>query len=273
MNSGLLSVLLRDMEKKIKAAFFDIDGTLVSFNTHAVPESAREALKTLRENGILVFIATGRPFVQINNLDGLEFDGWITLNGALCLDAARNPVAKNPIPDEDVRALIRYIAENPCPVVYVSQDAVTLTHIDDRVRELLAMVNVPPPTLMSLEEAVGREALQISLYVDEAKEKEVLREALRNCDGSRWNPMFADFNAKGSTKASGIDLMGAYFGFDASEAIAFGDGGNDIPMLRRAGIGVAMGNARDEVKREADYVTASVDEDGVWQALHHFGLI
>ena len=55
--------------------------------------------------------------------------------------------------------------------------------------------------------------------------------------------------------------------------MAFGDGGNDIPMLRHVGIGVAMGNAENDVKQVADYVTASVDEDGIEKALRHFGVI
>ena len=58
----------------IKAIFFDIDGTLVSFKTHRVPESTKQALKELREKGIKVFIATGRPKLLINNLEDLEFD-------------------------------------------------------------------------------------------------------------------------------------------------------------------------------------------------------
>ena len=63
------------------------------------------------------------------------------------------------------------------------------------------------------------------------------------------------------------------FGFKLEETMAFGDGGNDIGMLRHAGIGVAMGNANDEVKAAADYITASVDEDGIYKALKHFGVI
>ena len=62
-------------------------------------------------------------------------------------------------------------------------------------------------------------------------------------------------------------------GISVRETMAFGDGHNDIEMLRFAGIGVAMGNASDEVKGAADYVTDSVDEDGIALALQHFGLI
>ena len=68
----------------VKAIFFDIDGTLVSFETHKIPASTHEALKALRDKGIKIFIATGRPQCLINNLGDLEFDGYITVNGSYC---------------------------------------------------------------------------------------------------------------------------------------------------------------------------------------------
>ena len=58
-----------------------------------------------------------------------------------------------------------------------------------------------------------------------------------------------------------------------NECMAFGDGGNDIAMLQHAGIGVAMGNAEDDVKQYADYITDSVDEDGIFKALKHLNII
>ena len=70
----------------IKAVFFDIDGTLVSFKTHRVPPSTVQALERLRARGIKLFIATGRHHADLNNLGGLAFDGYITLNGQYCYD-------------------------------------------------------------------------------------------------------------------------------------------------------------------------------------------
>ena len=89
----------------------------------------------------------------------------------------------------------------------------------------------------------------------------------------RWNPDFADITPKGVTKHQGIDVFCKHFGLQLEETMAFGDGGNDIPMLRHAGIGVAMGNAVEEAKAVADYVTTDVDAEGVAQALKHFGVI
>jgi P-type E1-E2 ATPase len=67
--------------------------------------------------------------------------------------------------------------------------------------------------------------------------------------------------------------MTEYLGLDSRHTIAFGDGGNDSSMIRTAGIGIAMGNALDSLKQEADYVTTSVDEDGILKALQHYHLI
>ena len=89
----------------------------------------------------------------------------------------------------------------------------------------------------------------------------------------RWHPAFVDVTAKGNTKQNGIDQIIRHFGIKLEETMAFGDGGNDISMLRHAGIGVAMGNAKEEVKQAADYVTASIDDDGIAKALKHFGII
>lgn len=93
--------------QNIKAIFFDIDGTLVSFQTHGVPSSAARAIETLRSRGTKVFIATGRPFYQIINLGELRFDGYVTLNGAWCIDAQGEVIFSNPIPHEDLEAVNR----------------------------------------------------------------------------------------------------------------------------------------------------------------------
>ena len=89
----------------------------------------------------------------------------------------------------------------------------------------------------------------------------------------RWHPAFTDITSGEADKGKGLQVMAEYLGLDISETMAFGDGGNDISIIREAGIGVAMGNANEEVKAMADYVTSSVDEDGVKNALVHFGII
>ena len=92
----------------IKAVFFDIDGTLVSFNTHKIPKSVFEALKLLKKNGIKIFIATGRGKDGLYVLEDLEFDGYITLNGQYCYNRD-GIIYENTIVKEDLKALIDYL--------------------------------------------------------------------------------------------------------------------------------------------------------------------
>lgn len=91
----------------IKALFFDIDGTLVSFNTHKIPDSTIQAIEQAKEKGIQVYISTGRPFSLINNIDEIShlIDGYITVNGAYCF-IGEQVISCSPIPVEDVLTLI-----------------------------------------------------------------------------------------------------------------------------------------------------------------------
>ena len=83
----------------IKAAFFDIDGTLFSHTMHKIPDSARKAVHLLKENGVKVFLATGRGIRTLKKVSwgDLVFDGYITLNGQICLDARENVLFEAPI--------------------------------------------------------------------------------------------------------------------------------------------------------------------------------
>lgn len=118
----------------------------------------------------------------------------------------------------------------------------------------------------------GQKILQMSPIVSAEEEREILAR-LTDVESGRWSPDFSDLTARGVNKARGLEAVAADRGIDISETMAFGDGGNDLPIVRRAGIGVAMGNAGEALRRAADYVTTSVDADGVSNALRHFGVI
>lgn len=258
----------------IKAIFFDIDGTLLSFKTHAVPQSTIDAINAVRAQGIKVFLATGRLKKQVQDLGGLEFDGFITVNGAYCVITDNEVIFKRLIPKEELNSLIAY-QENVTQFSYafMVQEGSFVNDVNDAVTNIARLVEVPVPPVRNLREMVEDEVLQVNLYVDKELEERIMEEAFVSCSASRWHPTFADVNIKGIDKSTGIDKFLEYYDIDKSETMAFGDGGNDIEMLKHVGIGVAMGNAGDNVKAVADYITDSVDEDGVANALRHFGLI
>lgn len=127
------------------------------------------------------------------------------------------------------------------------------------------------PTI-SFEEATSKEIIQMTPFITEEEEKEICP-SIPTCEIGRWYPAFADITAKGDTKQKGMDEIIRYFDIKLEETMSFGDGGNDISMLRHAAIGVAMGQAKEDVKAAADYVTAPIDEDGISKAMKHFGII
>lgn len=256
----------------IKAVFFDIDGTLVSFKTHRVPDSAKRAIAALRAKGVRVFIASGRQLLAINNLEDLQFDGYVTLNGGYCI-VGEQVIYKHSMPSEDMVSLVQYMEEREnFPCIFVHENAFCINYTDERTDEVFRLLNFPQPPTLPLREAATGDIFQLVAFFTKEQEKAIMA-VMPHCEATRWNPLFSDVIQKGSSKQVGVDKMLDYFGISLDESMAFGDGGNDVLMLKHVGIGVAMGNAEDEVKRAADYVTDSVDEDGVEKALRHFGVI
>ena len=260
-----------------KALFFDIDGTLVSFRTHEVPASTIEALADAKAAGHHIFIATGRPRVLINNLDALQkrklIDGYVTMNGAYCF-VGEEIIYKSAIYAPDVRRVATYCFERNIPCIVVGEHTISVCQPDERVHRIFneyLKVTIPIPAATTDEAIGGKEVFQLSPFITTAEEREI-GPHITHCEIGRWHPAFTDITAKGNTKQKGIDEICRHFGIHLEDTIAFGDGGNDIPMLRHAGIGIAMGNANDEVKAAADYVTTSVDEDGIAQAIKHLSL-
>ena len=256
----------------IKALFFDIDGTLVSFQTHRIPDSTVQAIRQAKELGIKVFISTGRPFSLINNLQEISelIDGYITVNGAYCF-IGEQVISCSPIPEEDVRTLIRQADEMNFACMVVGEKDLIMYNSNEKVDYIFRqMLNVHGMKESRLLDALwAHPILQLTPVISEEEERQIMPR-LPHCVFSRWYPDFADITAQGTDKGRGLRAFMAFLGLKKEETMAFGDGGNDIPIVREAGIGVAMGNANESLKAVADYVTAGVDEEGIRKALEHF---
>lgn len=257
----------------IKAVFFDIDGTLISFKTGKIPESTQHALKKLREKEIKVIVATGRSINSLHHIGHLEFDGFITFNGAYCVTASRELISRNTIDSSDIQSLIGYAAEAPLSYSLMYENKVEINDATPEVVGMYAHVNLPVPPIHDKDHIDLENVLQANIFLRPEAEAEFMGKVMPKSISSRWTPLFADVNAGGITKQLGIENFCRYFGIDTSATMAFGDGGNDITMLKFVKIGVAMGNANEQVKEIADFVTGEVDEHGIEQALTHFGLL
>ena len=124
----------------IKALFLDIDGTLVSFETHRVGSPTRNALAEARRRGLLLFIATGRHRCDLNNLGDLAFDGYVTLNGQYCYDA-RGVIYRRSIDPNDIRTAVGLIEREPFPCLFIEEDRMYINCADDNFRAAQRLLN------------------------------------------------------------------------------------------------------------------------------------
>ena len=257
----------------IKAVFFDIDGTLLSHKTNSVPDSARRALEALREKGVLTFIATGRHLPELKKLrplDGLRFDGYVTLNGQYCCND-EGVICHCPIDRRDIATLLDYLKEHPHPCILVEKDRMYINFHNDHVARVQAAIHSDMPELGDLDRGYREPIYQVILYMKESTLDQLPH--MPNIKLTFWNMGGADLIPASGGKAAGIARVLEHYGIDRSETMAFGDGHNDVDMFSAVGIAVAMGNACKAAKEAAHYITDRVDEDGIFHALKHFGVL
>jgi hypothetical protein len=262
----------------IKAAFFDIDGTLLSFKTHRVSAGTVRAFRTLHNRGVRTIISSGRPMILIPEMP-VSFDAYITMNGGLVfvgdlkgangeqITSDDKVLLSNPIPHEDSERWLDFAKEhNLCTMVFTKDEmmAAQLDPIGLKIREQLEF-QMPP--VVDIDDMRGREAYQLIAIMPPELDQQV-GAMLSHCRLPRWHPAFTDIVAQGNSKAAGMEAICRHYGIRQEETLAFGDGGNDIEMLQWAGTGVAMGNAADEVKAAADMVTTDVDNEGIENAIN-----
>ncbi len=257
----------------IKAAFFDIDGTLFSHRTNRVPTSTLEALEALHRRGILIFLATGRHISVLEELPALQslyYDGAITLNGGYCYDR-QGLIYHNPIDPGDIAALLDHLDRHPLPCGFIEDRQMYLNFHTDRVRQVHAAIHTPIPPLGDLRRGLERPIYQVLLYLTRQEQDKL--PPMPHCRATQWHTGGLDVIPATGGKDVGIEKVLAHYGIPKSETIAFGDGDNDIDMFHAVRIAVAMGNAGEGVKAESTYVTDDIDQDGIWNALKHFEII
>ena len=260
-----------DQGRKIRTVFFDIDGTLLSHKTGEVPQSTVDAIGELRRKGIMTIVATGRHMSEYEGLPvaKIKFDGYLMLNGQLLHDSDHKVYAGTAIDAGEMEVLAHIFSARKIPFILIGEDQRYINYVNDAVVKTQEQTK---GTIPSIEEYKGEKVYQICAFVPE-NQKILLDNLLDECNITSWHDMGIDIIPKGGGKAAGIRTFIEENGLLREETMAIGDGENDIGMIRFAGIGVAMGNASEEVKNAADYVTDTVDEDGLANALRHYGLI
>lgn len=260
------------MQNNIKAIFFDVDGTLISYHTHKMPNGTQKALETLRRNGVALIPASGRPPYRMSFLsDFFAFEDVVGCNGQLCYRGGES-IRRHPFRRDAMERLVDFLRRHPFPCLMVGEKSITINAFNDAVYAHCRHTGQPLPEPCDAERALREDIFQLVIYTTPELEKACMQ-ALDAAIPFRSEVMCLDIIPEGGGKPEGMQAMMQALGIQREETMAFGDGTNDMDMLRFAGAGVAMGNASKEVQASADYVTADVDEDGIAKALLHFGLI
>lgn len=263
-----------------RAIALDLDGTLTNHEKVVTPKT-REALLKAASEGAVIILASGRPTYGIEPVaECLELNqrgGYIlSYNGGNIVNAQTGEkLFSQFLPDEVIPELYAYAKENGHALLgYAGNEIITEMPDDQYVKEESRINKMNIRKVENLFEALEPHPTKLLMTGDPTlmlKAEEKLVEKLGDrMDIFRSAPFFLELVPKGIDKAQSLQRLLGKINLTPADMIAFGDGYNDLSMLKLAGVGVAMANAAPEVRAEADYVTLSNEEDGVAAALNHF---
>ena len=254
-----------------KIAFFDIDGTITNHEDGSIPHSTIEAIKALKNKGIRVVAATGRPFSMCKELKELGIETFITANGGY-VKHIQEVIHKVPMDKGVIQEVMEFAKLQNNGLSYYTEEfsmnGVKEKEILTALKETLSLNEYPKTNDLIHKEDV----FLLCLFAnDETVER--YKQKFPQLIFKRWHPYVLNVLQEDVSKSLAIMKTLKYFGIDKSEAIAFGDGENDIDMLELVGLGIAMGNGNVKLKNVADFVTKPSSEDGIDYALKKFGII
>lgn len=255
-----------------KIIFFDIDGTLIDMNRKKISEKMLETLIRLQEKGIKLCLASGRAPIQIPHFEGVDFDAFLTFNGSYCYTKDCD-IHSNPLSKEDVHTVIKNSTKVNRALSIATKDFIAANDADE---ELVAYFNVggfKVNVADNFDELVRDHVVYQIMMSGTKEEYPMILEGVHDSKIAAWWDKAFDLIPTTGGKGVGVASILDFYGFSKEEALAFGDGGNDIEMLQTVGTGVAMGNALDHVKAIADDVCGHVAEDGIYHYCLEKGLI
>lgn len=271
-----------------KYLFFDIDGTLLSEVDLAVPGSAIKAIEMAKENGHLCFLCTGRSYYMTREIDYAGIDNAIIANGAAVVIDGK-PALQKEIPQDIVKKTIELVEslEGGYQIIdwkYGYQNPRTHQAFAQRfkkfftepVEEVFKKKN-----MLTIDEMENNPVLKIDVTFDTQEQADLFMKKMDPClhfipaggYTSGFGAKAGEIMMQGVSKGAAIEDFMKSVGEPIDNAYAFGDSTNDIEMLKTAGTSIAMGNGAKEAKEAADYITDTVEEDGIMNAMKHFELI
>ena len=263
---------LRYKAKKIKIIFFDIDDTLRNSKNGFIPSTIPTIFKQLREKEILTGIATGRGiFGVVPEIKALKPDFFVTLNGAYIEDKKGNVVYSNKIAKDKVEDYITWTKEVGIDYGLVGSHATKLSRRTEMISQAIDPIY---PDLEVDPDFYQKEDIYQLWTFEEQGDDLVLPDTLASTLRMvRWHEHSSDVVPISGSKAAGVAKVVDQLGLKPENVMVFGDGLNDLELFDYAGISVAMGVSHEKIKEKADYITKTLEEDGIFDALEGFGMV
>lgn len=263
---------LRYKAKKIKVIFFDIDDTLRNSKTGFIPTSISTVFKQLREKGILTGIATGRGiFGVVPEIRELKPDFFVTLNGAYIEDKKGNVIDSNKIAKDKVETYIAWTKEVGIDYGLVGSHTAKLSTRTELISE--AIDPIYPDLDIDPDFYEKEDIYQMWTFEDQGDNLTLPESLASTLRMVRWHEHSSDVVPISGSKAAGVAKVVEHLGLKPENVMVFGDELNDLELFDYAGISVAMGISHDKIKEKADYITKTLEEDGIFAALERFGMV
>ena len=273
-----------------KIVFLDVDGTITNYENQ-IPQSAKDAIKRARANGHRVYLCTGRSKAENPpEIWEIGFDGMIGGNGSYVEDDGA-VVMHQLITLEQCRHIVDWLHERGLEFYLESNNGLFASeHFLEKSQEAMhlyaARKGKPVPADQQMEmhgmvyggelyrDDLNKVSFILSSYQDHLDSVAEFPDLeCRTWGGAGETALFGDMGVKGIDKAHAVRVLVEHLGASLDSTIAVGDAKVDIPMFECCATGVCMGSGGDEAKAAADYVTTDVDNDGLWNAFKHLGLI
>lgn len=247
---------------KTKIIFFDIDGTLIDMKKKKISEKTLEALEKLKKNNIKICIATGRPPMQVPHFNNIKFDAYLTYNGSYCFNE-EGTIFSRPLQKDDVYTIINNAKSIERTVSLATKSRLAANGKDIDLQEYYAFSGIDIEVASDFNEIAKYEDIYQIMMGCRKKDYESILKDVKEAQITAWWDRAVDIIPLNCGKGRAVNKILDYYHFAREEAMAFGDGNNDIEMLKAVGTGVAMQNASSDLKAIATNICDDVANDGI----------
>lgn len=264
------------MNKKLFV--FDIDGTLIDDN-NLVQNSTRKILNEIHKNGDLIVFASARPTMSLKNIAkelNVPINGIIALNGSIIFYKDEIIIEEN-MTEQTYNEVIKISKTNGIHINVYTKDNWYIENHSPYVEKEAQFTGLKPKLISNFENI--RDRVFKILLLGNSKEikliKKILIKKIDSIEATVSNPNYCEIVNKGTSKGAALNHLKEELNnyFELGDTIVFGDGENDIEMMKMSDISIAMGNSSVTVKNAADYVTLDNNSNAIAYAVNKYNLL